>query len=240
MKDTPMPSHTSAIFDDAPLSDADAQRMALSAWVDGEGDDPAWDDAWSAEAGVPAEDGGVHEAWHRYQLIGDVLRAGQNATAWAGSADAMASASAVAFARRVTEAAQQQGQLTQVNPLPVTPPVAVRPLVKEAVNDGVFRWKMVAGVASFTAVLGIAWGVAGGAGQGGGAVLAVAPTAAPVVQSVQLADSTPVLVSTPQGQVLRDARLQELMQTHRQLGGASALQAPAGFLRTSTLDTHQR
>ena len=239
MKDTPMPSHTSALFDDAPLSDADAQRMALSAWVDGEGDDPAWDDAWAADTGV-ADDGGVHEAWHRYQLIGDVLRAGQNATAWAGSADAMASASAVAFARRVTEAAQQQGQLTQVNPLPVTPSVAVRPVVQDAANDGVFRWKMVAGVASFTAVLGIAWGVAGGAGQGGGAVLAVAPTAAPVVQSVQLADSTPVLVSTPQGQVLRDARLQELMQTHRQLGGASALQAPAGFLRTSTLDTHQR
>jgi sigma-E factor negative regulatory protein RseA len=94
---------------------------------------------------------------------------------------------------------------------------------------------MVAGVASFTAVLGIAWGVAGGAGQGGG-VLAVAPVSAPMV----LADNAAVLVSTPQGQVLRDARLQELMQTHRQLGGASALQAPAGFLRTSTLDAAPR
>jgi len=239
MKDTPMPSHTSSLFDDAPLSDADAQRVALSAWVDGEGDASAWDDVWAADTDVAAE-GGVHEAWHRYQLIGDVLRAGQNATAWAGSADNIASASAAAFARRVTEAAQQQGQLTQVNQLPVSQSVAAPPAVTEAANDGVFRWKMVSGLASFTAVLGIAWGVAGGAGQGGGAVLAVAPTAAPGVESVQLADSTPLLVSTPQGQVLRDARLQELMQTHRQLGGASALQAPAGFLRTSTLDTHQR
>ncbi len=236
MKDIPMPSHTSVSFDDASLSAADAQRMALSAWVDGEADGQAWDDAWAAGADGAA-DSGVHEAWHRYQLIGDVLRAGQNATAWAGSADAMASAGAVAFARRVTEAAQQQGQLTQVNLLPVNPPAAARAVAKAAANDGVFRWKMVAGVASFTAVLGIAWGVAGGAGQGGGALLAAAPTAAPVVQ---VADATPVLVSTPQGQVLRDARLQELMQTHRQLGGASALQAPAGFLRTSTLDSSQR
>jgi sigma-E factor negative regulatory protein RseA len=136
--------------------------------------------------------------------------------------------------------AQQQGQLTQVNAPLEQPPAAVHSPAREAANDGVFRWKMVAGVASFTAVLGIAWGVAGGAGQGGGAVLAVAPPVAPVVQAVQLADSTPVLVSTPQGQVLRDARLQELMQTHRQLGGASALQAPAGFLRTSTLDATPR
>jgi len=30
------------------------------------------------------------------------------------------------------------------------------------------------------------------------------------------------------------------MQTHRQLGGASALQVPAGFLRTATMDANQR
>lgn len=238
MKDTPMPSHTSTPFDDAPLSDADAQRMALSAWVDGEGDDPAWDDAWAAEA-ERAVGGGVHEAWHRYQLIGDVLRSGQNATAWAGSADAMAPASAVAFARRVTEVAQQQGRLTQQNPAPVVQPVEHPAALKAAANDSMFRWKMVAGMASFTAVLGIAWGVAGGVGQGG-SVWAVAPTVAPGVQSVQSTNDTPVLVSTSQGQVLRDARLQALMQTHRQFGGMSALQAPAGFLRTSTLDASSR
>jgi sigma-E factor negative regulatory protein RseA len=55
-----------------------------------------------------------------------------------------------------------------------------------------------------------------------------------------VADGTPVLASTPQGQVWRDARLQELMQTHRQSGGVSALQAPAGFLRTAALDVGQR
>jgi sigma-E factor negative regulatory protein RseA len=143
----------------------------------------------------------------------------------------------VAFARSVTQAALQQGLLTQVNPVQKTPTPAPSRLPQEAANDGVYRWKMVAGLASFTAVLGVAWGVAGGVGQGGGAVLAVAPTAAPVVR---VADSSAVWVSTPQGQVLRDARLQELMQTHRQLGGASALQAPAGFLRTSTLDAASR
>jgi len=109
---------------------------------------------------------------------------------------------------------------------------------RAAANDSVFRWKMVAGLASFTAVLGISWGVVGGAGQGDGAVVAAVPAA--VAPLAVVADGTPVLASTPQGQVLRDARLQELMQTHRQSGGVSALQAPAGFLRTATFDVGQR
>lgn len=45
-----------------------------------------------------------------------------------------------------------------------------------------------------------------------------------------------VLVQTGQGQVLRDARLEELLAEHRQYGGMSALQMPAGFLRNATCD----
>ncbi len=36
--------------------------------------------------------------------------------------------------------------------------------------------------------------------------------------------------------MLRDARLDELMAAHKQFGGTSALQKPAGFLRNATFD----
>jgi sigma-E factor negative regulatory protein RseA len=45
-----------------------------------------------------------------------------------------------------------------------------------------------------------------------------------------------VVVQTAQGQVLRDVRLEELLAEHRQYGGMSALQMPAGFLRNATYD----
>jgi sigma-E factor negative regulatory protein RseA len=46
-----------------------------------------------------------------------------------------------------------------------------------------------------------------------------------------------VVVQTTQGQVLRDPRLEQLLAEHRQFGGMSALQAPAGFLRNATYDS---
>ena len=59
---------------------------------------------------------------------------------------------------------------------------------------------------------------------------AVAPVVvAPVVVA-------PVMVAGEQGPVLRDPRLEELMAAHRQAGGMSALQMPAGFLRNAAFD----
>jgi sigma-E factor negative regulatory protein RseA len=222
MKDSTMPPPQSMprLFEDASFSETKPREWALSALMDSETDAPAWDALWDGDEGCDS----VHATWHRYHLIGDVLRAGQSPV---GSVNALEAASAMDFARRVTQIARDQGMLTQASPS-TAPSHTVESTARVAANDGVFRWKMVAGLASFTAVLGIAWGVVGVAGQSDGAVLAAA------------SDKAPVLVSTPQGQVLRDARLQELMQTHRQSGGVSALQAPAGFLRTSALDAGQR
>ena len=104
-------------------------------------------------------------------------------------------------------------------PLAADPaPPARRP---EASNDPVFRWKVLAGVASFLAVAALTWQVA----------VAPAPSAAP-----QLAQTTPEAapmqwVVTDRGVVLRDPQLEELMAAHRHYGGVSALQMPAGFLR---------
>jgi sigma-E factor negative regulatory protein RseA len=51
-------------------------------------------------------------------------------------------------------------------------------------------------------------------------------------------DSSPstVLVNTDRGTLIRDARLEQLLAEHRQFGGMSALQMPAGFLRDATHD----
>jgi sigma-E factor negative regulatory protein RseA len=40
--------------------------------------------------------------------------------------------------------------------------------------------------------------------------------------------------------MLRDSRLDELLAAHKQFGGTSALQMPAGFLRNATFDSAQR
>jgi sigma-E factor negative regulatory protein RseA len=49
-----------------------------------------------------------------------------------------------------------------------------------------------------------------------------------------------VVVNTPQGAVIRDTQLEALMAEHRQHGGMSALQMPAGFLRNATYDATGR
>ena len=107
------------------------------------------------------------------------------------------------------------------------------PVRAPAANDSVFRWKLVAGVASLAAVVAVSWTLIGGAGapaNGAGSQLAL------VSGSPAQPQANAVIVQTAQGQVLRDARLEELLAEHRQYGGMSALQMPAGFLRNATYD----
>jgi sigma-E factor negative regulatory protein RseA len=56
------------------------------------------------------------------------------------------------------------------------------------------------------------------------------------------ATSAPVVVAADasSGPMIRDPRLDELMAAHRQLGGHSALQIPAGFLRNATFEGSDR
>lgn len=123
-------------------------------------------------------------------------------------------------------------------PLPVTLVAAVhRPA--SAANDSVFRWKLVSGVASLVAVMAVSWSVLGStiAGDPGvalGSQPVVSQTVAP--ERVAIGQSLPVtvLVSTDQGPVLRDSRLEQMLAEHRHYGGVSALHMPAGFLRDAT------
>ncbi len=114
---------------------------------------------------------------------------------------------------------------------------------KVASNDGIFRWKMLAGFAVFAAVGSLVWGLIGAAGdkalspQGG--VLA-SNSALPS----QSATRSPLIAVGGQmaGQevtMIRDPRLDELLAAHKQFGGVSALQQPAGSLRSVSLGTQR-
>lgn len=170
----------------------------------------------------------ARECWHVYHLVGDVLRSSELAD---GRHDAD-------FVRRLGERLGSEAQAMQPAALPIVVPETRR----AAANDGVFRWKLVAGLASFAAVAAIGWGLVGGIGPqapgaqlarseapatAGGAVTLVPPVTADVV-AVGTSDAEPTMI--------RDPRLDSFLAAHRQAVGASALAGSAGFLRNATFD----
>jgi sigma-E factor negative regulatory protein RseA len=215
----------------------EASTAWVSALADGELDAVGWtDERWAQAQGSDDVALALMTDWHSHHLIGEALR-GELSVA----SGALSTQGSLTFARQVLLRARQDtadDDLAGVsNPAqPGTPvPSAVHTVVQQpgvAANDGVFRWKMVAGLASITAVASVAWVLVGlnhgAAGQG--AEVAQAPAAAPAT----------VVVATEQGLIERDARMQALMQAHRQNGGGTAWQVPAGFLRAATHDATQR
>ncbi len=97
-------------------------------------------------------------------------------------------------------------------------------------NDGLFRWKMVAGVAALAAVGSIVWGLVG---------QQTAPSGAQLAQQSPTQNVITVQANAGSGQeplvMIRDPRLDELLAAHKQFGGMSALQQPAGSLRSASL-----
>jgi sigma-E factor negative regulatory protein RseA len=189
----------------------------LSALADGQLSEQDFDAALEA-CGL---DDAALECWSTYHLIGDVLRS---------PADQRASSPAVVgeigFASRLSARLARETVAT-----PVVAPSVRWPASSEMVhhrgpasNDGSFRWKLVAGVASLAAVSAIAWNASG----------LMAPASRPQLAQ---ASSPQIVVTSPQGPVVRDARLEELLAAHRQFGAASALQESSGFLRNATFET---
>lgn len=164
--------------------------------------------------------------WHAYHVVGDVLRSGELAQ----------TTPAPEFLAKLSArlAHEQPGSVVDAAGLgqPLRqPPRALAP----AANDGTFRWKLVAGVASVAAVAAVGWSVL--AAGGGGAASQPQLAAVPAQPG---ADAT-VLARGQSGTVMiRDPRLDELLAAHRQFGAASALQMPAGFLRNATYDAPAR
>jgi len=164
--------------------------------------------------------------WHRYHLIGDILRSDNLAP----------TTSELNFAERVMAA------------LPAQPPVLVQPLLGEEIaavqvsserrsaNGREFWLKALTGTLCL-AVLGMLvialpqanapHTTAQRSVQPGAIVASVPATKAPAVD-VALEDERPIMT--------RDPELDALLSAHQQMGGHSALQAPAGFLRNATFE----
>lgn len=187
----------------------------ISALADGQlgGDD------FAAALHACRQDDSAAASWDTYHLIGEALR---SPASRAQSAD-------MAFMARLN---QRLAEESLVGPAADVVHGAVHvpaPDVSRghgaAANDGDFRWKLVAGIASLAAVSAIAWNAAG----------LLSPAAAPQLAQAPIS-AQQVVVASPQGPIVRDARLEELLAAHKQLGGTSALQEPSGFLRNATFE----
>lgn len=205
----------------------DADRLeALSALTDACADEAELD---SLFAGLDAE---AADALQRYQLIGDVLRG--------AAPSARVGTDPMRLLERVRAGIADEQLRPQPQPV-LRPAVATVAAPPAAANDSVFRWKLAAGFASVAAVMAVSWGL-----MGVGAPGAVPAASSPVLvqaPAAGAADADPpeaVLVMTPQGAVVRDPQLEQLLNEHRQFGGMTALQAPTGFLRNATYDHEGR
>lgn len=214
------------------MNDSDTLREQVSALLDGQlrGEDFA-----RTVEQVCGQDE-LRGTWNTYHVVGEVLRSGRHTVCRDSSA----------FLAGLRERLASEG---------VKPAVAAAPAVEaapqaEAANESIFRWKLVAGVASLAVAAAIGWNWVGGSLQ--------APAGAQLAQGVQGTGNVPVLASSiqPAGEspttttrvligerqqpqlMLRDPRLDALLEAHQQAGGGSHM--PSGFLRNATFEGQSR
>lgn len=173
------------------------------------------------------------QTWHAYHVVGDVLRSPELAPLGGD----------FAFLEKLEyRLRQEQGRPASAAPEEVSlHAVALAadtaPLRAglHSANKSVFRWKMLASAVSMVLVVVVGVG------------LWSPPTARMVaqVQAPPVVDVSPAMFAVNVREadaevMIRNARLDELMAAHRQLGGHSALQVPAGFLRNATFEEPAR
>lgn len=232
------------------MNDSDKLREQVSALLDGQlrGDDFAR----AVEQVCGHEE--LRGTWHTYHVVGDVLRSGGH----------IACRDSGAFLQRFRERVALEGERPAAAVAQVAQPVET--VRAEAANEPVFRWKLVAGIASVAAAAAIGWNwssslspAAPGAqiaqqqqqqqqqAPGATAVAQQQSQPGPVLASVvepvvqpQATTTTRVLVgNNPVPQVmLRDPRLDALLEAHQQAGGGSHM--PSGFLRNATFEGQSR
>lgn len=204
----------------------ETSREQVSALADGQlhGDEFA-----QAVDGL-AQSQDARQTWHAYHVVGDVLRSGQS----------IDSARDAAFLARLKLGLQQnapQAPLESATYLIASYAMNTGSrgqfgINSESANDSRFRWRLLAGVASLAVVSVMGWQTVNyWNDQNGAPQLAQAS-----VQPRSLATlGDQVTTGAPQV-MLRDPQLDALLAAHRQFGGTSALQMPAGFLRNATFD----
>lgn len=196
----------------------------ISSMADGHGSE----DSFSRALQTLDADAQSRSDWDTYHLIGDVLR----------SPDLASGATSAAFVARLRpmlarEAAQQVLHAPRPDAVGDLLPIdlAAARTRGQAANDGSFRWKLVAGLASVAAVAAVGWNLIGtGLDRPQGPQLAAAPSQPAVVQAA----------AGQRGVMLRDARLDELLAAHRQFGSPAAIQMPIGAVRNAAFEAPSR
>ncbi|NDP37387.1 MAG: sigma-E factor negative regulatory protein [Rhodoferax sp.] len=169
--------------------------------------------------------------WHTYHLVGDVLRA----------SEPVVSARDADFLRGLKLRLQQES--APLRDVKATVLVADEQYSTgvgrqndakySSANDSRFGWKMLAGFASLSTLAVIGWQMA----SGGGALSAAPRLAQVPVQATQPeAGSAQGGTGVDRQRMIRDPQLDALLAAHKQFGGTSALQGPAGFLRNATFE----
>jgi sigma-E factor negative regulatory protein RseA len=129
----------------------------------------------------------------------------------------------------------------------IVPPTFIVQNAQPAANDPVWRWKLAASVAGLAAVGALAWTMVSSSGSLGPVLAQNSPVIAPQpangnpnTHASANANANTSAETTPNATMIRDQRLDELLAAHKQFGGASALQQPAGFLRNANFSTSGR
>ena len=217
------------------LKKMEHEREQLSALMDGQLQGEDWLQALRC-----AEQKEGRATWLAYHVVGDALRSTELAAHGASS-----SAFLARFQQRLAQEPLPAAQLKEatLQQVVAVPDKADRALPQSA-NASVFRWKMVAGLASLAVVASVGWNsferlqLQGAPGQ----QLAAAGSARPVPAQVPAQQGGGVAASAEGSSptMLRDPRLDELLAAHRQFGSTTALQMPAGFLRNATFEAPTR
>ena len=177
-----------------------------------------------------ADEGDARATWHVYHLVGDVLRSPELAECRQDRA--FVERLRVRLAAELVDRPRVSDAIENIASNDRETGTIGRNFVQEpAANGEAFRWKLAAGVASFAAVAAIAWNLS--SQGGGGAQLARSTPGAPPVLASSAQEGSAVVM-------IRDPQLDEFLAAHRQLGGASALQMPSGFLRNATFEAPAR
>nr|WP_314705915.1 sigma-E factor negative regulatory protein [uncultured Comamonas sp.] len=189
-------------------------KELLSALVDGELHGEELEQALACAEGPEG-----CASWELYHLVGDVLRSPDLAhhsqhDLLSGLRAQLANEPAL-----MLEPAQIKQVTAGLEPAH-GPVVALR---DPAANGAVFRWKVAASFASVAAVAALGWNLMANPASEQGAQMAS-------VQGV----GAPVLVATENGDVLRDPRLDALLDSHQQYLSRASLQTPADFLRNAS------
>lgn len=211
-------------------NDSLENRELVSALVDGQ----LRGEEFARVVALFGESGEAIGSWHTYHLVGDVLRRPDLASCHDGGEFVARWRDRLASSGGTESGAGWLKLPESALAAPLAPGVMVagHAVGRESANDAARPWKLLAGLASVAALAVVGWNLTTGE-PGPAARLASVPVVTPAAPLAPAGDTGAAVV-------LRDPQLDQLLAAHKQFGGTSALQMPAGFLRNATFESPGR